>query len=307
MSTARALPVGDPSPLPPLPGWIGSQSLQDLETMAFRSGAALAHLAFVAADADLPLALWRDRLALAAAEVCAGLAGRREGQGALRDALHLTKAGDDPGPAGRILRQWSRAVARPISAAGLARALEGIAPGRIGPEQIALCLDTAGAGPVDRAARAIEAVLAGNPRAATAALILGDAVLSKATGRDHVLPLLSLALKPRDMARSGDALRLACHRAVAGGARQAVPLAARGGGGQRGPGDAFGAGARMEKAPYRGRVRAGDPRRAGGGNLLRGLCGAVSRAARASGYGIPHGVGRQGGVRAAGDAPADAG
>ncbi|MBC7157365.1 MAG: DUF1403 family protein, partial [Rhodobacteraceae bacterium] len=153
-------------------------------------------------------------------------AGRREGQGALRDALHLTKAGDDPGPAGRILRQWSRAVARPISAAGLARALEGIAPERIAPERIAFCLDTAGAGPVDRAARAIEAVLAGNPRAATAALILGDAVLSKATGRDHVLPLLSLALKPRDMARSGDALRLACHRAVAGGARQAVPLAA---------------------------------------------------------------------------------
>ncbi|MBC7157364.1 MAG: hypothetical protein H5U20_07600, partial [Rhodobacteraceae bacterium] len=61
MSTARARPVGDPSPLPPLPGWIGFQSLQDLETMAFRSGAALAHLAFVAADADLPLALWRDR------------------------------------------------------------------------------------------------------------------------------------------------------------------------------------------------------------------------------------------------------
>lgn len=221
MRTPRAIPVDDPRPVPPLPGWIGSHPAQDIETLAFRSGAALAHLALVTAGTDLPLALWRDRLALAAAEVCAGLAGRREGQGALRDALHLTKAGDDPGPAGRILRQWARAVARPISAAGLARVLDGIAPERIGP-----CLDAAGASPVDRAARAIEAVLAASPRGETAALILGDAVLAKATGQDHVLPLLSLALKPRDMGRAGDELRRACHRAVVAGAGQAVSLAA---------------------------------------------------------------------------------
>jgi hypothetical protein len=53
----------------------------------------------------VPQALWRSRLALLAIEICAGHAGRREGQSALRDALHLTKAGDHPGPAGLILRQ----------------------------------------------------------------------------------------------------------------------------------------------------------------------------------------------------------
>ncbi|WP_267898365.1 DUF1403 family protein [Pseudogemmobacter humi] len=43
-------------------------------------------------------------MALAAAEVSAGITGRREGAGAMCDALHLTRAGDDPGPAGNILR-----------------------------------------------------------------------------------------------------------------------------------------------------------------------------------------------------------
>lgn len=204
---------------PPLPGWIARAAAEPLDAAAFRSGAALAHLALVAA-ADVPLPLWRDRLALAAAETCAAMAGRREGQGALRDALHLTRAGDDPGPAGRVLRQWSRAVARPVSVAGLGRVLEGIAP-----EQIGLCLDAAGPTPVDRAAAVIEAVLADVPRAETAALILADAVLARGWGQDHAVPLLSLAIKPRDLRLRGDDLRLACHRAVAASAAQAVSLA----------------------------------------------------------------------------------
>ena len=205
---------------PALPGWIVSAPAETLETAAFQSGAALAHLAMVATAADLPQALWRDRLALAAAEVCVGHTGRREGAGALRDALHLTRPGDDPGPAGNVLRQWSRAVARPISVAGIAKALDNVAP-----ERIALCLDAGGATPVDRAAQVIEAVLEGNPRAETAALILADAVLSRSLGQDHVLPLLSLGLKARDLRLRGDALRLACHRAVGAGVRQALPLA----------------------------------------------------------------------------------
>lgn len=98
--------------LPPLPGWIVSAPSEPPEAAAFRSGAALAHLGQAMASGDVPLALWRDRLALTAAENCAAMAGRREGQGALRDALHLTGPGDDPGPAGRIARQWSRAAAR---------------------------------------------------------------------------------------------------------------------------------------------------------------------------------------------------
>lgn len=207
--------------LPPLPGWIISAHPNTLESAAFQSGAALAHLDFVSGQALVPQELWRARQALAAAEVCAGLAGRREGQGGLRDAVHLTRPGDDPGPAGVILQQWARAVARPISAAHLGKVLDGVPA-----ERIALCLNADGANPVNRAAAALEAVLAVSPRAETVALILADAVLAKALGRDHILPVLSLALKPRDLARSGDDLRLACHRAIVTAVAQALPFAA---------------------------------------------------------------------------------
>ncbi len=203
-----------------LPGWITATPPETREAAAFKSGAALAHLSLATAADHVPQALWRDRLALAAAEVSAGIAGRREGAGAMRDALHLTKAGDDPGPAGNILRQWSRAVSRPISVLHLGRALEGVAPDRI-----VLSLDATGPTPVDRAAQVIEAVLEGNPRGETAALILADAALAKSLGWTHVLPLLSLALKARDLRLRGDELRLACHRAVGVGVQHALPLA----------------------------------------------------------------------------------
>lgn len=204
-----------------MPGWISSARAETPEDVAFLSGAALAYLHFAAQSEELPHALWRDRLALRAAEACVGLSGRRETQAQLRDALHLTRPGDDPGPAGRALRQWSRTVARPVSVAHLGKALEGISPDRI-----ALCLDAAGDTPLERAAAALEAVLTDAPRAETAALILADAVLSRSIGWDHLVPLLSLALKRRDLTCRGGDLRLACHRAVVAGSQEAIRLAA---------------------------------------------------------------------------------
>ncbi|MCA0270869.1 MAG: DUF1403 family protein [Proteobacteria bacterium] len=220
MPNAATTDPGDPASIAPLPGWITSGRGETPEDVAFLSGAALAHLHLVALSPELPQELWRDRLALRAAEASAGFAGRREGQGALRDAAHLTKACDDPGPAGAILRAWTRAVARPISVGPLAKALDGVTP-----EAIALCLDAAGA-PVGRAAAVLEAVLADTPRAETAALILADAALSLALGRKHLLPLLALGLKSRDLRLTGEALQQACHRALVRAAAQAVPMAA---------------------------------------------------------------------------------
>lgn len=206
--------------LAPLPGWITAMPSETLEAVAFKSGAALAHVTLLTAADPVPQALWRDRLALAAAEISAGIAGRRDGAGAMRDALHLTKAGDDPGPAGSILRQWSRAVSRQISVSNLGRALAGVAP-----ERIALSLDATGPTPVDRAAQVIEAVLTDFPRGEVAALILADAVLSRALGRDHLLPLMGLVMTARDLRLRGDDLRLCCHRAAVKGVGQALPLA----------------------------------------------------------------------------------
>ena len=221
MTKIRPDPSAAPILLGRLPAWITAGPAESLEAAAFRSGAALADLHRITAHDAVPQALWRDRLALAAAEVCAGFAGRREGGRALRDALHLTRPGDHPGPAGAIFGQWSRAVARPISVAALGKAMDGVSA-----ERIALCLDAIGRHPVDRAAGVIEAVLTELPRGETVALILADAVLATSLGWDHVLPLLTLGLKPRDLRLQGDDLRLACHRAIVAGAGQAVPLAA---------------------------------------------------------------------------------
>lgn len=220
MGKPHAAPFEPLPMLPPLPGWIVSAPAETLEAAAFRSGAALAHLSQATATEDVPMALWRDRMALAAAGNCAAMAGRREGQGALRDALHLTGPGDDPGPAGQIARQWSRAAARPVSVAHLTTVLDGIAQ-----ERIVLCLDAVGPTPVDRAAQVVEAMLADSPRAEAAALILADAVLAKAMGGTHLLPILALTLRPRDLRLRGDDLRLACHRAVVSAVGQALPLA----------------------------------------------------------------------------------
>ena len=217
MAKTKLHPTGDSPTAPQMPGWTARCTGETLEETAFLSGVALAHLDLVARTEAVPQALWRVQLTLAAVEVCVGFMERRERAAELRDALHLLRPGDHPGPEGEVFQQWSTAVMRPISVAGLAKALPNVPA-----EQIGLCLDAKGGNPVDRAA----AVLADTPRAETAALVLADAVLATSLGWDHLLPLLALALRSRDLRMHGDDLRLACHRAVVVAAGQALPLAA---------------------------------------------------------------------------------
>lgn len=112
MENARTTPPNTVTSISRMPGWIALGPTETLEDVAFLSGAALAHLDRVAASEDVPQALWRERLALGAAEACAGFAGRPERAAALRDAVHLSRPGDAPGPAGEIVLTWRQAVAR---------------------------------------------------------------------------------------------------------------------------------------------------------------------------------------------------
>lgn len=220
MQSARPDPI-DTIPLPlPLPGWLQTAGAESLDQAAFLSGAALAHLHLAIGTDSVPQPLWRARLALTAAERCAGFAGRREGAAALRDALHLTRAGDHPGPAGEILRQWFDAVTRPISLTDWGKVLAPVPQARIESWH-----DSARGNPVEQAAAVLEAVLTTQPRAQTAALILADAALARAQRQSHLTPCLSLALSARDLRLRGPDLLLACHRALLTGVRQALPLA----------------------------------------------------------------------------------
>ncbi len=151
--------------------------------------------------------------------------GRPERAGELRDAVHLLRPGDLPGPVGDTCLTWRRAVQRPVSIKALGRALP-----TLEPDQIATWLDAGPQGgscaPVRRAALVLEAVLTAAPRADVSALILADAALAQALGWDHLVPLLAAGLKQADLRKRGADLRLACHRAVSASGTEAVRLAA---------------------------------------------------------------------------------
>jgi hypothetical protein len=94
-----------PTRSPGLPGWALPRSRDTTESdAAFAAGIALKSLDDLL-RADSPwFGCWRDRLALKSAAVAAKMSGRNEEEGALRDAVLLTTAGDDPGPAGSCFR-----------------------------------------------------------------------------------------------------------------------------------------------------------------------------------------------------------
>jgi hypothetical protein len=221
MTFARSDHISDPDTLPRMPAWVTSVRAEALEDVAFLSGAALNHLHVVLGCAEVPHALLRDRLALRAAEACLAFSGRPERAGELRDAIHLLRPGDLPGPAGAVLVGWCRAVERPVSIKALERALPSLDPG-----QIAAWLDAGNGAPVTRAAMVLETVLIEAPRMETTALILADGALAQAIGWDPLVPLLASGLKRHDLRKQGDDLRWACHRALISSVVEAVRLAA---------------------------------------------------------------------------------
>jgi hypothetical protein len=86
---------------------------KDVGDVALVAGAAIGALDAVVRRRELWAGVWRQRLALAAAAVTAKRAGRVEDEAALRDALLLTKPGDEVGPAGRMLLAWRRLAGMP--------------------------------------------------------------------------------------------------------------------------------------------------------------------------------------------------
>ena len=226
MSFARPDHISDLDTLPRMPTWVTSARAETLEDVAFLSGAALNHLHLVLGRAEVPQALLRDRLALRAAEACVAFSGRLERAGDLRDAVHLLRSGDLPGPAGETCLAWRRAVERPVSTKALGRAFPAFESGKI-----AMWLNAGKGAPVTRAAMVLEAVLTEAPRADVASLVLADVALAQALGWDHLVPLLAPGLKRADLRKQGDDLRLASHRAiipsVIEAARHAADLARR--------------------------------------------------------------------------------
>ena len=221
MTYARHELVDDVETLPRMPPWVTSGRPETSEDVAFLSGAALSHLHLVLNREEVPQSLLRSRLALRAAEACVRFSGRPERAEELRDAVHLLRPGDLPGPAGETYLSWRRAVERPVSVKALHRALPGI-----GEVQLAQWLDAGKGAPVTHAAMVLETVLTSAPRQEVLALILADAVLSKALGWNQLVPMLVSGLKHADLRNRGGDLRLACLCAVTKPAIEASRLSA---------------------------------------------------------------------------------
>lgn len=210
----------DVDTIPRMPSWVTATRTETLEDMAFLSGAALSYLHLVHAHPAVPQSLLRARLVLRAAEACVVHSGGVERAGDLRDAWAFLQPGDHPGPAGALYLSWQRAVARPVSATALHRALP-----QIDPDHVAQWLQIGRGGAVACAALVLGAVLKGHPRDHMAALLLADATLAAALGWTHLVPLCGFALKRADLRKTGGDLQMACHRAVTAAAIEVTRLA----------------------------------------------------------------------------------
>lgn len=107
-----------PSPMTPtwpprLPEWAVTRGREPNETdAAFVAGIALKSLDDLVRSKPVWGGCWRARRALKCAAAAVRLMGRNEDERALRDAVLLTAAGDDPGPAGRVFFAYKRLATR---------------------------------------------------------------------------------------------------------------------------------------------------------------------------------------------------
>ncbi|RWC00366.1 MAG: DUF1403 family protein [Mesorhizobium sp.] len=195
--TANPLPANSAAP-PTVPGWaLASAGAPSDGDAAFRAGAALASLDTLARAQPAWTGAWRQRLALRCAAASMRLAGRAEGEAALRDAWQLCPAGADPGPAGAIFGAWRQLAQQPpvVSADRLAKVAEmlGLAWDDEALADLRTMIeDVAGSRrPAPVVAASIAAhVLAAGPDAELFAWWLADLVLAQSLRWPRPLPLL---------------------------------------------------------------------------------------------------------------------
>ena len=182
----------DLSTLPQLPGWITSAQPETPETVAFRSGAALAVLDRLIGDPahGVPVKLLASRMALCAATATSKLEGRLAREADIRDAWHLTPPGEARGPDGDLLAFWREALR--LRAGGTGEIADLIGADFV--SEVGLWLDVGQErarthGPVAGCVAVLGAVLQADDRAERVACLLSDVVLARALNWKTVLPV----------------------------------------------------------------------------------------------------------------------
>jgi hypothetical protein len=113
MDSLPAAPSSLPCRLSGLPAWVRPNGRDVTEAdAAFAAGIALKSLDDLVRLDPVWAGCWRSRQALKCAAAAVRLMGRNEDEHALRDAVLLTAAGDDPGPAGKVVLAYKRISSR---------------------------------------------------------------------------------------------------------------------------------------------------------------------------------------------------
>jgi hypothetical protein len=209
------------------PAWLTRAPQDDLAGAAFAAGAALAAVHPLATErvAGAPSALWRDRLALMAAEAGAIRAADRARAVEMRDQTHLLAPGERPGPAGAALSLQRRAAAAPIGPERSVAAHAALA-GDLVARLPGWHADLSEMDPTGAAATALGRLLEKASRAERAAAVaLADATLAAALGWPCAPPLLGIGLRREDLTLRGEPLRIAVMTALARAGPRAIALA----------------------------------------------------------------------------------
>ena len=202
----------DLNTLPKLPAWVTSQRAETLETVTFRSGAALTVLDALVTNPThgVPVKLLANRLALTAATATSKLEGRLAREADIRDAYHLTPPGEARGPDGDLLAFWRDAVRFRLNDREWQAGLGSL----IGPDaetDVHIWLNASIArarthGPLAGCVAVLGAVLEADDRAERIACLLSDVVLARILNWPSLLPITAQHLTKallRDLVADG--------------------------------------------------------------------------------------------------------
>lgn len=113
MDSLAIAPARTSAPPADLPAWALPHGRNPSEAdAAFAAGIALKSLDDLVRSQPVWAGCWRSRQALKCTATTVRLMGRSEDETVLRDAVLLTVAGDDPGPAGRVFLAFKRVSSR---------------------------------------------------------------------------------------------------------------------------------------------------------------------------------------------------
>lgn len=185
----------DLNTLPKLPAWVTSGRAETLETVTFRSGAALTVLDQLICDPSqgVPLKLLANQLALKAATATSKLEGRLAREDDIRDAYHLTPPGEGRGPDGDLLVLWREAASLKLTGRDWRDGVQSLVGAAFADDVLRVIASGADRakthGPLAGCVAVMRAVLEVDDRAERIACMLSDIVLARAMNGTSVLPI----------------------------------------------------------------------------------------------------------------------